>query len=40
MLERLRELHQMEYEATLDPVINARIAQYEMAYRSRPRSRK
>src|SRR6516164_990179 len=33
MLDRLRELHQMEYEATLDPVINARIAQYEMAYR-------
>ena len=33
MLDRLRELHQMEYEATLDPAINARIAQYEMAYR-------
>jgi Protein of unknown function (DUF1501) len=33
MLDRLRELHQLEYEATLDPVINARIAQYEMAYR-------
>jgi hypothetical protein len=33
MLDRLRELHQMEYEATLDPVVSARIAQYEMAYR-------
>ncbi|MGC8640164.1 MAG: DUF1501 domain-containing protein [Isosphaeraceae bacterium] len=33
MLDRLRELHQTEYEATLDPAINARIAQYEMAYR-------
>ena len=33
MLDRLRELHQMEYEATLDPAIDARIAQYEMAYR-------
>ena len=28
-----RELHQIEYDATLDPEINARIAQYEMAYR-------
>ncbi len=33
MLDRLRELHQMEYESTLDPAISARIAQYEMAYR-------
>jgi hypothetical protein len=33
MLDRLRELHEIEYEATLDPAINARIAQYEMAYR-------
>ena len=33
MLDRLRELHQIEHEATLDPAINARIAQYEMAYR-------
>ena len=33
MLDRLRELHQMEYDAMLDPSIQARIAQYEMAYR-------
>jgi uncharacterized protein (DUF1501 family) len=33
MLDRLRELHQMEYDAVLDPAIQARIAQYEMAYR-------
>jgi hypothetical protein len=33
MLDRLRELHQAEYDATLDPAIQARIAQYEMAYR-------
>jgi hypothetical protein len=33
MLDRLRELHQAEYDATLDPAISARIAQYEMAYR-------
>jgi len=33
MLDRLRELHQAEYEANLDPAVNARIAQYEMAYR-------
>src|SRR4051812_16365043 len=33
MLDRLRDLHQMEFDATLDPAINARIAQYEMAYR-------
>jgi uncharacterized protein (DUF1501 family) len=33
MLDRLRELHQLEYDATLDPAIQARIAQYEMAYR-------
>ena len=33
MLDRLRELHQIEYDATLDPAIQARIAQYEMAYR-------
>jgi hypothetical protein len=33
MLNRLRELHQIECEATIDPAINARIAQYEMAYR-------
>jgi Protein of unknown function (DUF1501) len=33
MLDRLRELHQIEYDAVLDPAIQARIAQYEMAYR-------
>jgi hypothetical protein len=33
MLDRLRELHQIEYESSLDPAVTARIAQYEMAYR-------
>jgi len=33
MLDRLGELHQIQYEQTLDPAISARIAQYEMAYR-------
>ncbi len=33
MLDKLNELHRMEYEKTLDPAVNARIAQYEMAYR-------
>jgi hypothetical protein len=33
MLDRLRELHQREYDTTLEPSIQARIAQYEMAYR-------
>jgi hypothetical protein len=33
MLDRLRELHQMEYDAALDPAIQARIGQYEMAFR-------
>ncbi len=33
MLDRLRELHQIEHDAELDPAIQARIAQYEMAYR-------
>lgn len=33
MLDRLNELHQLQFEKTLDPTINARIAQYEMAYR-------
>src|SRR5271166_3006323 len=33
MLDRLRELHQIEYDKVLDPAIQARIAQYEMAYR-------
>ncbi|NOY40726.1 MAG: DUF1501 domain-containing protein [Planctomycetes bacterium] len=33
MLDRLREMHQMQYERSLDPAISARIAQYEMAFR-------
>jgi len=33
MLDKLAELHRLEYERTLDPAVNARIAQYEMAYR-------
>ncbi|QDU79785.1 hypothetical protein Pla110_14990 [Polystyrenella longa] len=33
MLDRLQELHQIEQEKNLDPLIESRIAQYEMAYR-------
>jgi uncharacterized protein (DUF1501 family) len=33
MLDRLQELHQLQYEQTLDPAITARIEQYEMAFR-------
>lgn len=33
MLDRLRELHELELEATGDAELNARIAQYEMAFR-------
>jgi hypothetical protein len=33
LLDRLAELHRVQLEETLDPEINARIAQYEMAYR-------
>jgi hypothetical protein len=33
LLDRLRELHEIEYDKVLDPAIQARIAQYEMAYR-------
>ncbi len=33
MLDRLRELHEMEYDSVLDPSIQGRIAQYEMAFR-------
>ena len=33
MLDRLRELHEMEHQRLLDPAIEARIAQYEMAFR-------
>ncbi len=32
-LDRLQQLHQMELEATSDPELETRIAQYEMAYR-------
>ncbi len=33
LLDRLNELHRLEYDRTLDPDLNERIAQYEMAYR-------
>ena len=33
MLDRLRELHELRYEQTLDPQLQTRIAQYELAYR-------
>ncbi len=33
MLDRLRELHELQLEATADPELETRIAQYEMAYR-------
>ncbi|QEG34413.1 DUF1501 domain-containing protein [Bythopirellula goksoeyrii] len=33
MLDHMRELHQLQFDQTLDPAISARIAQYEMAYR-------
>ena len=33
MLDRLGELHRIGYEESVDPVLDARIAQYEMAYR-------
>jgi len=33
MLDHLQQLHQIEYERTLDPTIRERIEQYEMAYR-------
>ncbi|RUL82776.1 DUF1501 domain-containing protein [Tautonia sociabilis] len=33
MLDRLRELHELRVEETLDPALDARISQYEMAYR-------
>ena len=33
MLDNLRELHQRQHERVMDPEINSRIAQYEMAYR-------
>jgi uncharacterized protein (DUF1501 family) len=33
LLERLRELHELQAAATADPEIEARIAQYELAFR-------
>ena len=33
MLDRLKELHQLEYHRTTDPEVLARIEQYEMAFR-------
>ncbi|WP_162343051.1 DUF1501 domain-containing protein [Cyclobacterium salsum] len=33
MLDALKELHVEQYEKVMDPEINSRIAQYEMAYR-------
>ena len=33
MLDRLAELHRIQFEDLGDPEINARVAQYEMAYR-------
>ncbi len=33
MLDRLQELHRIELERTADPAIDARIAQYELAFR-------
>ncbi len=32
-LDRMQQLHQIELEATSDPVLETRIAQYEMAFR-------
>ena len=33
MLDRLKDLHDIQYDKVMDPEINSRIAQYEMAYR-------
>ena len=33
MLDRLHELHQLQYDREADPEIQTRVAQYEMAYR-------
>ncbi len=33
MLDRLRDLHDLRFAETLNPEVNARIAQYEMAFR-------
>ncbi len=33
MLDRLKELHEFEYQHTMDPEVRTRIEQYEMAFR-------
>ena len=33
MLDRLHDLHQLQYDREIDPEIQTRVAQYEMAYR-------
>ena len=33
MLDRLKELHELQLDKTGDPVLETRIAQYEMGYR-------
>lgn len=33
MLDRLNELHELEYQSRLDPIIETRVAQSEMAFR-------
>jgi hypothetical protein len=33
VLDRLKELHELQFEQTADPAVEARIAQYELAYR-------
>lgn len=33
MLDALKDLHEIQYDKTMDPEINSRVAQYEMAYR-------
>lgn len=33
MLDALKELHEIKYDEVMDPEINSRISQYEMAYR-------
>ena len=33
MLDKLKDLHDIQYDKVMDPEINSRIAQYEMAYR-------
>ncbi len=33
MLDRLNELHELQFARTMDPAVEARVAQYEMAFR-------